>query len=418
MAKSKSLERYRLKKTLDVLSQKKGFHTELISVYIPPDKKLTDVINNLKNEAGTATNIKSRLTKKNVTNALAIAQQRLRMVKTIPENGLVLFVGAIPETGPGTEKMEVHLFEPPDYLNVYRYLCSSEFWLDPLQDMLIEKEAFGLMAISRNEAAIVTIRGNHLNIVISITSGIPGKHRAGGQSARRFERVIEQLTHEFMIRIGENANEVFLGMEGLRGLLVGGSGFTKEQFLDGKYLDQRLKPKVIAIIDLGYGGTEGIRELLDRGREHLENVRYLDEKAIMQRFLGELSKDSGLVTYGEKEVRKALIAGAVDILIISEAVDLTRVLIVCSNCDQKESLTKNPLDLQKLKQNIANEKCPNCNNANTWGINEKVSIVDDLTELAQATNATVEMLSTETEEGTQLYQGFGGIAAILRFRFT
>jgi peptide chain release factor subunit 1 len=417
-AKSKSFERYQLKKLIEVVQEKKGFHTELISVYIPPSKRLSDVMTNLRNEAATATNIKSRLTKKNVTNALAVAQQRLRMVDKIPENGLVLFVGAIPQTGPGTEKMEVFIFEPPEHLNVYRYLCSSEFWIDPLLDMLTEKEAFGLMAISRNIASIATLRGTRLSIATTMTSGIPGKHRAGGQSQRRYERVIEQLSHEFMVRIGEAANEEYLALDDLRGILVGGSGFTKEQFLDGTYLDPRLKSKVMAVIDLGYGGEEGIRELLDRGREHFENVRYLDEKAIMQVFLSNLSRDTGLITYGESQVRQALISGAVDKLLLSEEIDLIRVTMKCSNCNAVESRTVKADQFAQFEEEISEMNCPQCNNQNTWNLEENRSLVEELGELASQSNSVVEVISTETEEGKQLMQAFGGVAAILRFKLS
>ena len=42
-------------------------------------------------------------------------------------------------------------------------------------------------------------------------------------------------------------------------------------------------------------------------------------------------------------------------------------------------------------------------------------LVDELVEKAEEMNATVEFVSTETEEGTQIYRAFGGIAAILRY---
>ncbi|MHA1861035.1 MAG: peptide chain release factor aRF-1, partial [Candidatus Ranarchaeia archaeon] len=322
------------------------------------------------------------------------------------------------QSGPGTERMEVYLFEPPEHLNVYRYLCSSEFWIDPLKDMLIEKEAFGLMAISRNIASIATLRGSRLTIATTLTSGVPGKHRAGGQSQRRYERVIEQLTHEFMVRIGEAANDTYLQIDDLRGILVGGSGFTKEQFLEGSYMDPRLKSKVIAVIDLGYGGEEGIRELLVRGKDHLENVRYLDEKAIMQNFLSQLARDTGLVTYGEEEVRRALVSGAVDKLLLSEALDLIRVTIKCSNCGMTRQRTVRTEKLQELQEKISSVSCPKCGNINTWNIDTTINLVEELGELAAQSNSSVEVISTETEEGKQLQQAFGGIAAILRFKIS
>ena len=65
-AKKTSLELFRLKKTLATLSDKEGRGTELISLYVPPGKRISDAINNLRDEYGTASNIKSTTTRKNV----------------------------------------------------------------------------------------------------------------------------------------------------------------------------------------------------------------------------------------------------------------------------------------------------------------------------------------------------------------
>ena len=46
------------------LSQKRGRGTELVSVYIPPDKQLSDVGKHMRDELGQSANIKSKQTKK------------------------------------------------------------------------------------------------------------------------------------------------------------------------------------------------------------------------------------------------------------------------------------------------------------------------------------------------------------------
>jgi len=43
-------------------------------------------------------------------------------------------------------------------------------------------------------------------------------------------------------------------------------------------------------------------------------------------------------------------------------------------------------------------------------------LVDELAQLAEATDARVEVISTQTEEGVALMKSFGGVAAILRFK--
>ena len=52
MADVSSKELYKFKKTLKELSEKKGRGTELVSVYIPHDKQLSDVGKQMRDELG------------------------------------------------------------------------------------------------------------------------------------------------------------------------------------------------------------------------------------------------------------------------------------------------------------------------------------------------------------------------------
>jgi peptide chain release factor subunit 1 len=115
-AKKDSLELYRTRKAINMLAKKEGSHTELITIYVPPGKQISDALNLLREEYGTATNIKSNVTRKNVLDAITKAQQKLKLFKDPGEKGLVIFCGALPQEGggPGTEKMEAWVIIPPD----------------------------------------------------------------------------------------------------------------------------------------------------------------------------------------------------------------------------------------------------------------------------------------------------------------
>jgi peptide chain release factor subunit 1 len=43
-------------------------------------------------------------------------------------------------------------------------------------------------------------------------------------------------------------------------------------------------------------------------------------------------------------------------------------------------------------------------------------VIDDFVDMAEEVGSEVELVSTETEEGMQLFRAFGGIGAILRYR--
>jgi peptide chain release factor subunit 1 len=411
---SESYQRFKLKKIVESLAQKKGLHTELITLYIPPDRQISDVLSTLRTEYGTATNIKSKSTRKNVMDAIQTVIQRLKIIPKPPPNGLAVFAGAIPQGPPGSEKMEIYILEPPEPVNVYIYRCAAEFWLDPLRDMLTAKDSYGLIAIDRSEAAWAILRGTHLQIMKHIKSGIMGKHRAGGQSQRRFERLIEQAAHEFLTKVGEFSREIFETLPDLKGIIIGGPGFTKETFAEKDYLVTTLKDKVLAVLDTAYAGEEGIRALVEKSDEILHDQRLIEEKRLVQRFLSELARDSGLATYGEKEVRIALDRGAAETILVSEGIEISRITTTCTSCDYSVKNTYSPQALKRYEAELDKQSCPKCQNT-TLEISETREIIEELGELAEKTGAVVEIISTETEEGKQLLNAFRGIGAILRW---
>jgi len=410
MASVSSKELYEFKKTLKELANKRGRGTELVSVYIPPTKQLSDVGKHMRDEMGQSANIKSKQTRKNVQSAIAVILESIKLYRQPPENGLVLFVGMIPKGGPGTEKMEKYVLEPPEPVQTYWYKCNNEFFVEPLEYMIEEHDVYGVAVIDRNEATYGTLKGKRETILGHLTSGVPGKHKAGGQSQRRFDRVIEDLAHQFLKRIGDHMNEAYLPLkDDLKGIILGGPGFTKKDFYDGDYLQYELKDKVISIVDTSYTGEEGIREVITKSADDLENLDVMHEKKLVQRFIKELIKTKGLASYGEDEVRRNLTMGAVDVLLLSEDLTSMRKKFTCSGCGNEEFIT---VKSQAEADNL-HKKCPNC--GDNLKESDSVDLDDEFVELAEEMNTDVEFISTETEEGMQIFRAFGGIAAILRY---
>lgn len=400
---------------LSMLASKEGRGTELISLYIPPGKQISEVMAMLREEYGTASNIKSTTTRKNVQDAIIRVQQRLKLFKETPETGLVIFCGAVPQNGAGTEKIETYVIIPPEPINIYLYRCDSRFHTEHLQELLREKEVYGIILIDATAATLAVLQGRRLEIVREVTSGVPGKTRAGGQSARRFERLREMRLQEYFRRVGEHANEVFLPIENLKGIIIGGPGPTKYDFEKGDYLNYQLKEKVIDVVDTAYVDEQGVKEVVDKAPEIMRKIRYIEERQIMQRFLYEIGHDTGLATYGEEAVRKALEAGAVQTLLLSEGLDVARVKIRCSACGYEEQQTVRGPMLVSFEQSLVGKPCPKCK-APSLSIVDKQELIEDFAKLAEYTNTEVEMISDETEEGQMLKKSFGGIAAILRFK--
>jgi peptide chain release factor subunit 1 len=415
MAYTDSVSRFKLKKLLDSLALKEGRGTELISLYIPPGKKISEVLANLREEYGTASNIKSRTTRKNVQDAIEKVIQRLKLFKETPPNGLVIFCGAIPQNGSGTEKMEIYVLTPPEPINVYFYRCDNRFHLEPLLEILRERETYAILLIDVNEATLASLVGRRMDVLKEFTSGIPGKHRAGGQSARRFERIREAEINEFFKRVGNHVNEILGGIQDLKGIIIGGPGPTKYDFQQGDYLNYMIKQKIIATIDTAYVGESGVKEVISKSTEILKGVRYAEEKKLVQRFLYEVGHDTGLAAYGEKEVRKYLNEGLVETLLLSEKLNIKHIFIKCRNCDYENDKFLMPYEIPKFEQELISTNCPKCSKEGLI-IDSIKDLIDEYIEMAEKMNVSVEIISTETEEGVMLNESFGGIAALLKYK--
>jgi len=404
-------QKYDLKRKIEELKSCRGRHTELISLYVPPSKQIFDVTSYLKNELSQSQNIKSKTTMKNVLSAIESIMSHLRKYKKPPENGIIFFVGH-KSVGSDKTEMVAYEIEPPMPIVTFLYRCDSLFYTEPLAEMLTEKDIYGLFLIDRRECTVGMLRGSRVELLKYMTSQVPGKHGRGGQSQRRFERLTEIAAHEWFVKCGEKASEIFLQEENLKGILVGGPGPTKQYFVDEDYLHYEIQEKIIDIFDTGYTDEFGLKELVSSASETMSNLKISQEKKAMKRFLKEVTKtEKSLAVYGEQQVRKALGMGVVDTLLLSENLRKYRVTLSCPSCDHSEQRTLSEDDLKDFNL----PSCPTCETSAPMEITEKIDLIDELSNLAEKTGCNVQLISSGSEEGDSLYSAFSGISGILRY---
>jgi peptide chain release factor subunit 1 len=141
----------------------------------------------------------------------------------------------------------------------------------------------------------------------------------------------------------------------------------------------------------------------------------MEEKRLVQKFLYEIGHETGLGVYGETQVRKYLNAGVVDLLLVSEKLNILHVYTRCKNCGNVEDSLIPQANLIKFEQELLTTPCKKCH-ATALSIERTVDLVDELIEIAEKQNAKIAIISTETDEGVMLKNSFGGIAAILRYK--
>jgi len=357
-------EKAKLRELIEELESYRGRHTELITVYAPAGYSINQIANQLLSEQSTAMNIKSKTTRTNVIDALERIMRHLKLYKKLPENGFAIFCGNVSKTE-GQPDIKLWAIEPPQPMKTKFYRCDQTFVLEPLKEMLEATEVYGLIVLDRKEATFGLLEGKSIKFLRKLSSGVPGKIKAGGQSAARFERLTEEIAKEFYRRISEHAKDLFYEMTKLKGIIVGGPGPTKEEWLKEGNLTPELQRKIIAIKDVGYTDERGLTHLVESAKEELKEAEIMKEKKILEKFLTLLGKSSDKVVYGSEDVAKALEIGAIDTLIISTKFD-----------------KKQAREFEKKAYDIA---------------------------------ATVVYVSTETDEGVQFSHLKGGIGAILRF---
>jgi peptide chain release factor subunit 1 len=410
---SEQRARYEFKRILEDLEGVRGRGTELVSLYVTPDKNLNDVRNQISSEIGEAQNIKSKSTRKNVTSALEVIEGALKNYKQTPEDGLVFLVGHKSAKGDTTEMVR-HVLEPPQPVPVNLYRCDNTFHLDPLVGMIEDADAYGLVVIDRSEASIGVLRGEHVETLRHTQSMVPSKHTAGGQSQQRFERLIEEAAQTYFRDVAEQVNELLWTRRDkeIQGLLVGGPGHTKDEWLKTGELHHELEKKLVDTFDTGYADEYGLSELVDQAHDTLEQRGLTREKDLVDEFLAEVRQEGGKFSYGEDQVRKRLRMGAVETLLLSESLRRIRADLVCPECEHRFQRTTDEPD--QFRPSPA--ACPEC--GEEAEIEAETDVVAELTELADQRGTDVELISEQSEQGQMLVNAFGGVAAILRFRIS
>jgi len=410
--REKVLEKHTLKRLIEELDEKTavdGHSTTLVTLIIPPGTPVSDITELIRQELSTASRIKSRTTRKSVLAALSSIQNRLKYWRQIPENGLIIYCGIVQDG-----RMEYHEIIPPKPVTIKKYLCDSRFDTSVLKEMLGEEEKYGIILVEREGATFGVLDGTRLYVIKELRSYIPPKHRKGGQSARRFERLIEIAYQDFIKKVANEANKVFLDMD-IKGLIIGGPGFAKDALAASDELDYRLRNKIIGKVSTQYLSEEGLREAVEEARELIKESRYSKEKELLDKLMGLLARNPEMLAIGFNEVNRALYEGKVETLILSEDLRGEIIKITCDGCDM------DPIEMyvaDEFEKNKAEERAQKICSA-CGGMPNIEQVHKDITEYlirrARSISARVEFISSGGEIGAIFMNTFKGIVAILRY---
>jgi peptide chain release factor subunit 1 len=403
------IETWKIKKLIKSLDAARGSGTSMISLILPPRSQISLAAKMLADEHGTATNIKSRVNRLSVLSAITSTQQRLKLFKTVPTNGLVIFCGTVLTDDNKEKKVNID-FEPFKPINTSLYLCDSRFHTEVLHELLETDEKFGFIIMDGNGSLFGTLAGNTREILSRFSVDLPKKHGRGGQSALRFARLRLEKRANYLRKVAETANNTFISNDRINvtGIILAGSAEFKNDLHQSRIFDPRLVDKVIKVVDVCYGGENGFNQAIELASDALTNIKFINEKKLISQFFNEISRDTNKYCFGVDDTLQALEMGAVDTLIVFENLDMLR--YVLKNSQTQEEVI---LHLNSEQENDTN------NFLTEEGIElefvEKSELVEWFAEKYKQFGAILEFITDKSQEGTQFVKGFGGLGGILRY---
>ena len=269
-------------------------------------------------------------------------------------------------------------FEPFKPVTTTLYMCDSRFHVEHLKTLLQTDEKYGFIIVDGHGALFATLSGDFKECLHSFTVDLPNKHGRGGQSALRFARLRKEKRHNYIIKVSEMATKLFVVDNKLivEGIILAGLADLKNELAEFDKFHTLIKNKIISILDISYGGTNGFNEAIELSKNVIKNTGFIREKNILKEYFNHISRSTNKICYGVSDTMKALELGAVDTLIVHDNLEL-------QNYTLNDNVIENLLE---------------------W-------LVDNHKQFG----ASLTLISGNTPEGHQYINGFGGIGAILRW---
>jgi len=379
------VQRWKIKNFIKKLkSVRSNTATGLISLIMPPNSQVSITQNMLQKEYGTASSIKSHTNRISVLSAIMSTQQRLKLYRTVPPNGLVLFCGNAMVDG--KEKKITLSIEPFRPINSYLYMCDNKFHVGILENILDDDRVYGFIIIDGKGTLFGKIQGSSRTTIDKYSVDLPKKQKKGGQSSQRFQRIRLERQGAYIKKMAEVATKVFIKNDrpNVDGLFVAGIAEFKHHLVSADVFDARLKPLVIKLIDVAYGGEQGFSQAFDMAKSDLGSISLVREREALDELFEEMKNSTGKYVCGGEETLQALNANVIETLILSE----------------------------NFPHYFIDGRL-----ADTGGVDD-VLFTEWVSEHYREYSCKLTFVGDNTPQGVQFIRGFGGCAAILKYKWS
>lgn len=410
---------WKLKRMLETLESYSGSGTSVISLIIPPQEQISAITTLLANEYGTASNIKSRVNKNAVLAAITSAQSRLKLYTKMPPNGLAIYCGEIEDEGK-TRKIVID-FSPYRPISNFIYLCDSRFHTEHLRELLSNNDVFGFIVMDGKETLMATLSGSTRTILNRFSVDLPKKHGRGGQSAVRFSRLREESRHNYVRKVAEMANSLFInsGPTGnnkpnVSGLILAGSADFKNVLAESQIFDQRLQAIILKQVDVNYGGEQGFNQAIELSGDTLKDVKLVQEVKVINEFLENIARDTRKACFGISDTIRCLEMSCVERLIVWEDLPIYRVVLKTTSKSGDMTIVKYLTKTQLENPDSFIEKVDD--EERHLDLMERELLSEWFVLHYKEYGASLEFVTDRSTEGSQFCNGFGGLGGLLRWQ--
>jgi len=256
-------------------------------------------------------------------------------------------------------------------------VVDSSPYIRPLARILDEWESYTLVLLNTNSAKIFSISMGKVADKRKISKDIMNKHKKGGWSQARFNRLRKGAINSFFKEVISVLDKI-----AEKRIVISGPGTAKNKFVD--LLPKNIKEKVIDVIDIS---IEDENELLKQSLHLVSENEKKESVEAVRHLKSEILKD-GLAVYGIDGTLQAVKNGQVELLIIEKNYKLRG--WICEHCQYVGGGVK--------------KTCPYCGKKTS-----EVDILEEILEFAERTDAEIEF--TDSGEISDL----GHIGGILRY---
>ena len=189
------------------------------------------------------------------------------------------------------------------------YVVQRKPYLKPLKDILEIGHQVLVLIMDHKKAKIEVYNGGELVEEIGVRSYLKGRHKKGGQSAKRFNQNRKLQIRYFFNKVSQQLSS--LELESIELILLGGRGLAKREFFST--MGDELARKTHILERISFETPK--KEITTRVISILDKTRKVGELKALKGL--ETPVKHGLVISRNKEIEKRIRAGAVRILFLA-----------------------------------------------------------------------------------------------------